>query len=47
MAAYQPLRDAFREWNRMIVDSAQFDKQHELNIADQRMKERQDGSSQT
>jgi hypothetical protein len=41
MAAYQPLRDAFREWNRMIVDSAQFDKQHELNIADQRMKERQ------
>lgn len=41
MAAYQPLRDAFREWNRLIIDGQRFDKQHELNQADQRMRERQ------
>lgn len=41
MAAYQPLRDAFREWNRMLIDGQQFNKQHELNQMDQRMKERQ------
>jgi hypothetical protein len=41
MATYQPLRDAFREWNRMLIDGQQFNKQHELNQADQRMRERQ------
>jgi hypothetical protein len=38
MAAYEPIRDAFREFNRMIVDAEVFDKEHAIRRNDQEMK---------
>jgi hypothetical protein len=37
MALYEPLRDTFRELNRLIIDRRQFDAQHELNRANQQL----------
>jgi hypothetical protein len=38
MAVYEPLRDSFREFNRMIIDAQQFDAMHEQRAMDNRMK---------
>jgi hypothetical protein len=35
MAIYEPLRDSFREFNKMLIDKQQWDAQHELNVANQ------------
>jgi hypothetical protein len=39
MAAYEAIRDSFREFNRTLIDSQQWDAQHESRMADQQLKE--------
>lgn len=38
MAIYEPLRDSFRELNRLLVDKQQFDAQQKLNQSNQQLK---------
>lgn len=39
MALYDPVRDGFREFNRMLVDSQQWDEQHAARAADRAYKD--------
>ena len=39
MALYDPIRDGFREFNRMLIDSQQWDEQHEIRAADREYKQ--------
>jgi len=39
MAAYEAIRDSFREFNRTLIDSQQWNAQHESRMADQQLKE--------
>jgi hypothetical protein len=38
MAKYDPIRDSFREWNRLLIDSAQWDELHAQREADKQYK---------
>ena len=40
MAAYEAIRDSFREFNRTLIDSQQWNAQHESNMADRQLKEK-------
>ena len=39
MAAYEAIRDSFREFNRTLIDSQQWNAQHEVSMADRQLKQ--------
>ena len=39
MAAYEAIRDSFREFNRTLIDSQQWNAQHEISMADRQLKQ--------
>ena len=39
MAAYEAIRDSFREFNRTLIDSQQWNAQHELSMSDRQLKQ--------
>lgn len=39
MAAYEAIRDSFREFNRTLIDSQQYNAQHEISMADRQLKQ--------
>jgi hypothetical protein len=38
MALYEPIRDAFREWNRLLIDRQEWDAKHQLAREDMKLR---------